>query len=143
MRRMTRYGLPAFVLAAIGGLAQTAPNPLAGVWHNVAGPPVPQVMLILTTDGYYARIAIPPGRSEPKNDFDHRTREELMKQFGGVRASYGTYKVTGTRLTRTVTASEDPGSEGKERIQEFRFEGDVLVLKSPDDQREARFRRMK
>jgi hypothetical protein len=100
-------------------------------------------VLVIGADGYYSQITIPPGRSKPKNDWDHRTREELMKQFGGLRASYGTWKVAGNRLTRTRTASEDPGTEGTETVVEFRFEGDELVLKSQDTQREARFRRMK
>jgi hypothetical protein len=143
MRRIIRYWMPVFALAAVSGMPQTAPNPLVGSWHNVAAPPLPQVLLIIGADGYYAQIAIPPGRSKPKNDFDRRTREELLKQFGGVRASYGTYKVTGNKLTRMLSGSEDPGSEGTEKVQEFRLEGDVLVLKNPDAQREIRFRRMK
>ena len=132
----------ALVLFAINSLAQTA-NPLIGTWHNLAAPPAPQVLLIIGPDGYYAQIAIPLGRSKPKNDFDHRTREELMKQFGGVRASYGTYKVAGNTLTRMRTASEDPATEGTELVQEFGFEGDVLVLKNHGAKGESRFRRMK
>jgi hypothetical protein len=131
------------VLVAIGGRSQPPANPLVGTWHNVENPPIPQILLIIGADGYYAQIAIPPGRSKPKNDWDHRTREELMKQFGGVRAVYGTWKVAGNRLTRLRTASEDPGKEGTETAAEFRFEGDVLVLRNPNDQRESRFRRMK
>jgi hypothetical protein len=61
MRRITLYELPALVMAVVSGLAQTVPNPLVGTWHNVAAPPVPQVLLIIGADGYYAQIAIPPG----------------------------------------------------------------------------------
>jgi hypothetical protein len=143
MRRTATNRLIALLLLAVSGLAQTIANPLVGTWHNVAGPPVPQTLLMIGADGYYSQIAIAPGRNKPKNDWDHRTREELMKQFGGLRASYGSWKVAGNRLTRTRTASEDPGTEGTETVVEFRFEGDVLVLKSEDAQREARFRRMK
>jgi hypothetical protein len=142
MRRTTAYRLIAFVLLSLSGLAQTVANSVAGTWHNIAGPPVPQTLLMIGADGYYAQISIPPGRSKPRNDWDHRTREELMKQFGGVRAAYGSWKVAGNKLTRMRTASEDPGNEGTETV-EFRLEGDVLVLKSPNTQREARFRRMK
>jgi hypothetical protein len=66
-----------------------------------------------------------------------------MRQFGDVRASYGTYKVAGNKLTRTLSASEDPGSEGTEKVQEYRIECDVLVLRNPDTKRETRYRRMK
>jgi hypothetical protein len=143
MGKSSAFRLPALALAAVAGLSQTATNPLVGTWHNVDSPPVPQVLLIIAADGYYAQVAIPSGRSKPKNDFDHRTREELMKQFGGVRASYGTWKAAGNKLIRMRTASEDPGKEGTETAAEFRFEGDVLVLGSPGTQQEGRFRRMK
>jgi hypothetical protein len=81
--------------------------------------------------------------------FTARTREELMKQFGGLRASYGTWKFAGNTLTRTRThphsqpSGEPVGTEGTKTAVEFRFEGDELVLKSQDTQREARFRKMK
>jgi len=143
MRQTAAYGRTAFLLLAVSGLAQTVANPLVGTWNNIEAPPIPQTLLMIGADGYYSQIAIPPGRSKPRNGWDHRTREELMKQFGGVRASYGTWKVAGNRLTRMRTASEDPGNEGTETVVEFRFDGDVLVLKSQDTQREARFRRMK
>jgi hypothetical protein len=140
--RQAAYLVTALLLLAVSGIAQTAANPLVGTWHNLAKPPIPQTLLMIGADGYYSQIAIPPGRSKPKNDFDHRTREELMKQFGGVRVSYGTWKVAGNRLTRTRTASEEPGKEGTDTNEEFRFEGDVLVLRSQNNQRETRFHRM-
>ena len=131
-----------FVLFVASGLAQTI-NPLVGTWQRVADSPAPPAVLFFGADGYYAQIAIPTGRSKPKNDFDHMTREELMKQFGGVRASYGIYKVSGTKLTRKLTASVNPGSEGTEMVQQFRIQGDDLVLKTVDEKAESRFRRMR
>jgi hypothetical protein len=143
MLRTGPYGLAALLLITATGFAQTASSPIVGTWHSVAGPPDPQILLMIAPDGYYSQIAIPPGRSKPKNDWDHRTREELMKQFGGVRARYGTWKVAGNKLIRMRLASEEPGVEGTEAVAEFRIEGDVLVLKGQNNAPEGRFRRMK
>jgi len=117
-----------FVLLAQNGMAQSATNPLVGAWRFETDPKFPQAVLILSADGYYAQVAISPNRSKPKNDFDHETREELMKQFGGLHASWGTWKAEGTKLIRVRLASEDPGVEGTQAIAEFRIEGDVLIL---------------
>ena len=142
MRFTTAGLLMMFVLSGRTGPAQPAAPPLAGAWHNTDAPPIPQTLLIFSPDGYYAQVTISPGRSKPKNDFDHRTREELMKQFGGLRASYGTWRLEGTKLIRLRLASEDPGIEGTKTAAEFRFEGDILILKSQNGQSEGRFRRM-
>ena len=143
MRSATVRRLILFFLLAGNSLTQPAPNPLVGAWHNITDPKFPQTLLIFSADGYYAQIAIPPGRGKPKNDFDRRTREELMKQFGGVRASYGSWKAEGTTLIRLRMASEDPGIEGTQTAAEFRFEGDILILRGQNGQSEGRFRRMK
>jgi hypothetical protein len=113
--------------ASGGGAAKTA-SPLAGTWHNITQPQFPQGVLLIGEDGYYCYMVVSPNRGKPAHDFDHRTKEELAKQFGGLRASYGTWKIVDNKLIRTVIAGEEPGSEGKETSQEFRLEGDVLVL---------------
>jgi hypothetical protein len=143
MRSAIARCLILFFLLAGNSLTQQALNPLVGAWHNITDPKYPQALLIFSADGYYAQVAIPPGRSKLKNEFDHRTREELMKQFGGVRASYGTWKAEGTTLTRVRMASEDPAAEGTQSVAEFRFEGDVLILTGRNGQGGGRFRRMK
>jgi hypothetical protein len=117
-----------FALLTQSGMAQSAANPLVGAWHLDTDPTFPQAVLIFSADGYYAQVAISPNRSKPKNDFDHETREELMKQFGGLHASWGTWKAEGTQLIRVRLASEDPGVEGTQAIAAFRIEGDVLTL---------------
>jgi hypothetical protein len=129
------------LLLAASCAGQVAQSPFVGTWRNTVAPPLPQEIMILSPDGYFARIAVSPGRSKPKNDFDHRTREELMKQFGGFRAAYGTWKVAGDKLILVRAASEDPARETGQSVLVFRFEGDVLVLTSADGQRETRFRR--
>ena len=143
MRSAIAHRLILFLLLAGNSLTQPASNPLVGAWHNITDPKFPQALLILSADGYWAQVAIPPGRKAPKNDFDHRTREELMKQFGGFRASYGTWKAEGTKLIRLRMASEDPAKEGTQTVADFRFEGDMLILKGQNGQNEGRFRRMK
>lgn len=132
-----------FAVFAGSGLSQAPVQQLVGTWHNIAAPPLPQIMLIFSADGYYEQFAIPPGRSQPKNDFDHRTREELMKQFGGVRGSYGSWKVEGSKLIRLAIAASEPAVEGKQGTADFRIEGDTLILKGENAQNESRFRRMK
>jgi hypothetical protein len=109
----------------------------------VAAPPLPQTLLIFSAEGYYIQLTIPPGRSRPKNDFDHRTREELLKEFGGVRGSYGTWKVEGAKLIRQSRAAVEPAAEGKQASADFRIEGDILILKGESAQNESRYRRMK
>ena len=126
--------------ASTGGAPKPV-SPLAGTWHNITQPQFPQGVLLIGEDGYYSYIVVSPNRSKPAHDFDHRTKEELAKQFGGFRASYGTWKIVDNKLIRTVIAGEEPGSEGKETSEEFRLEGDVLVLRGT--QHQARFRRMK
>jgi len=116
-------------------------NPIVGTWHNITQPQFPQAVLLIGEDGYFSQIAISPSRTKPVHDFDHRTKAELAKQFGGFRASYGTWKIVGSKLVRTLIAGEEPGSEGTETAQEFRFEGEILVLGGP--QHETRLRRMK
>jgi hypothetical protein len=115
-------------------------NPVVGTWHNITQPQYPQAVLLIGEDGYFSQIAISPSRTKPVHDFDHRTKAELAKQFGGFRASYGTWKIVGSKLVRTLIASEEPGNEGTETAQEFRFEGEILVLGGP--QHVTKFRRM-
>jgi hypothetical protein len=116
-------------------------SPVVGTWHNMTKPQFPQGVLLISEDGYFSQITISPSRTKPVHDFDHRTKAELAKQFGGFRASYGTWKIVGSKLVRTLIASEEPGSEGMETAQDFRFEGEILLLGGP--QHETRFRRMK
>ena len=137
--RAQQVSLLAFFTCCIC-LAQTK-SPVVGTWHNITKPQFPQAVMLIGEDGYFSQIAISPSRSKPAHDFDHRTKAELAKQFGGFRASYGTWKIVDSKLVRTLIASEEPGSEGKETAQEFRFDGEILVLGGP--QHETRFRRMK
>ena len=132
-----------FVLLARAGRSQAPTSVLAGAWHSVAAPPLPQTLLIFSADGYYVQLTIPPGRGQPKNDFDHRTREELLKEFGGVRGSYGTWKVAGAKLIRQSMATVEPAAEGKQAEADFRIEGDILILKGEHAQNDSRYRRLK
>jgi len=132
-----------FVLLAGAGLSQAPTSILVGAWHSDAAPPLPQTVLIFSADGYYVQLTIPPGRRPIKNDFDHRTREELLKEFGGVRGSYGSWKVEGAKLIRQSMATVEPAAEGKQATADFRIEGDILILKGESAQNESRYRRMK
>jgi hypothetical protein len=127
------------LLLSVGGQAQT-PAALIGTWQRVAEPPAPTTVLFLSTDGYYAQMAIPAKRPIPKNDFDHMTREELMKQYGGVRAAYGSYTVSGNKITLRRIAAISPANEGTDVVWEFRIEAGALVVTVPGGKGESRFR---
>jgi hypothetical protein len=57
------------VLLAGAGLSQAPTSGLLGTWHSVTPPPLPQTLLIFSAEGHYIQLTIPPGRSQPKNDF--------------------------------------------------------------------------
>ena len=65
-----------------------------------------------------------------------------MKQVGGVRGSYGTWKVEGAKLIRQSTATVEPAAEGKQTAADFRIEGDRLILKGESAPNESRYLRM-
>ena len=146
MPRYFKFIFPILALLAAGVLSGWQDgrrgSGLIGTWHNVTEPQYPQAVLLFGEDGYYAEIAVSPGRREPANDFDHRTKEELAKQFGGLRASWGSWQVDGDKLLRHIVASHEPANEGKDNLREFRVEGDTLVLIAPNTKDETRYRRL-
>jgi hypothetical protein len=49
--------------------------------------------------------------------------------------------VSGNTLTRRIISHTNPNLEGTEFVQEFRIEGDLLILTTPGSKAEARFQR--
>ncbi len=143
-----------FTLASLSA-GNAAPNQKAfvGTWERFSikddegkaseGPTV-RSFLLFSADGHYSQTTIPAGREKLNKPLQEMTKEELLNRFVGVRAVYGTYTVTGNKLTRKNITLTNPNDEGKDFIQMFRFEGDVLILTSATGTKsEARFRRVK
>jgi hypothetical protein len=127
-------------------------NPFVGAWERVSAkndegvdvqPPVPAAFVIFSADGYFSQTTIPTGRNKLKKPLEDMTKEELLNRFQLLFAWRGTYTVSGNTLTRRIILHSDPNLEGIEFVQEFRIEGDLLILTRPGSKAEARFRRAK
>ncbi len=125
-------------------------NPLVGAWErlslkNAEGvdiqPPEPAAFVIFSADGYYSQTVIPTGRNKLKKPLADLTKEELLNRFQLLFAWQGTYTVSGNTLTRRIISHSNPNVEDTELVQEFRIEGDLLILTVPGSKAEARFRR--
>lgn len=127
--------------------------PLVGAWERFVHliddgqstqPPIPAAFLVFSASGHWSQMAVPIGRPKVNKPVDQLSREELIARFLMIEARRGTYRIDGTRLVRTNSVSANPNEEGTDQIQNFRIEGDVLILTStdPKSKREARFRRV-
>ncbi len=50
--------------------------------------------------------------------------------------------MSGNVLTRTDVIAANPNQQGNPTVQQFRFEGDLLILTQEANEAEARFRRI-
>ncbi len=125
-------------------------NPLVGAWQRISlknaegvdiQPPEPAAFVIFSADGYFSQTVIPTGRTKLKKPFEDLTKEELLHRFQLLFAWQGTYTVSGNTLTRRIISHTNPNVEGTELVQEFRIEGDQLILTRPGNKFEARFQR--
>ena len=118
----------------------SAPNQKAfvGTWERISakdgeGKAIEERLLpsniIFAADGHYSQTAFPAGRAKVAKPVKEMTREELVDRLDGVLAGYGTYTVSGNKLTRKVLQHLNPAAQGTEIIQEFRLERDTLTLK--------------
>ena len=135
----------------------SAPNQKAfvGTWERISatdgeGKALEERLLpsniIFAADGHYSQTAFPAGRAKVAKPVTEMTREELINRLDGVLAGYGTYTVTGNKLTRKVLQHLNPAGQGTEIIQEFRLEGDTLTLKVVSEalkNSETRYKRVK
>ena len=138
---------------AYGARALAQPqNPLVGAWERVSAkndegidvqPPEPVAFVIFTADGYFSQTVIPTGRTKLKKPLEDMTKEELLHRFQNLFAWRGTYTVSGNTLTRRIISHTNPNIEGTEFVQEFRIDGDLLILTRPGTKFETRFRRAK
>jgi hypothetical protein len=144
-------------LVSASALAAQSPHPIVGAWERFSikdstgtdvSPPPPAAFTIFSAEGFYSQTAVPKGRPKLQKPLADYTKEELLARFTGTEARHGQYTVSVSRktLTRTYTSSTNPNAEGgAPQVQNFRIDGDVLILTSvtPGNKSEARFRRAK
>ena len=105
-------------------------------------PPAGSAKLIFTPNGYYAQVVARPGRGKVTKPLAEMTKEELIDRYQGFNGRWGTYTISGNVLTRTDLIAANPNVEGAPRPQNFRFDGDLLILSNDVNMAEARFRRI-
>ncbi len=150
-----RLGLAVLALSLlpIGVFAQ-AKDPVAGPWEQVSvknvttgamqEQPTPPLHLIYA-NGHYVQFTAAANRAKSPTPRAEMTKEQLVERYN-LQGQYGTYRVTGNKLTRKAASAASPDNEGRESTSEFRLEGDVLIVTATNGQgqsTEARFRRLK
>lgn len=155
--RILLAALLAFVVVQNSTIAAQEANPFVGTWERTyivspegkvtqdlaKGIGVP-AWLIMSDNGYFTQTTLPLGRPKLNKPLNELTREELLAQLRGVVVRQGTYKVSGNDLTRTTVTNLNPRTEGESETQQFRFEGDVMILTQREEpKRDVRFRRVK
>jgi hypothetical protein len=142
----------AFILGVTLPAVALAQNPLVGAWQRISWvaadgttlqPPSFPSFTIFTADGFWSQMIIPPHRPKIDKPLEQLTKEELIARFGQMEARYGTYKISGNRITAVQVANGDPNREGSITVQLFRLDGDILVFSNPQNKNEAHFRRAK
>ena len=108
--------------------------------------------VIYAADGHFSRLCVPPGRQKLATAPDKTTTEVwsdlIRKKVGDSRqdviaaADFGTYAVSGEKLTRNTIAALIPNSEGRSVTLAWRIEGDELAIETADHQA-TRYRRTK
>ena len=89
--------------------------------------------LTFTPDNHFFQLTTPrlgarPARARADRDL---TKEELVEQYGGVEARFGTYRVAGNTLVRRSYLHSNPNREGERVVQRFRVQRFVLQGLSP------------
>jgi hypothetical protein len=151
----------ALLVVGIPALAQKQ-NPLVGTWEMVSitvdgkEQPLPAprangiqagiVHWVFTTDGCYINLNIPKGRPQITTPQDQWTKEDWQNRYQGVTGQFGTYSISGDKLTQRPMSAMNPVNEGKDFVFTFRIVGADLILVSTGtngSKTERRLRRMK
>src|SRR5262245_15373897 len=127
-----------------------AAEPVVGTWQRVStaqsGKPVGAGLsswLTFTPDHHFFQVTTPrlgarPSRGKPDREL---TKDELIEQYGGVEARFGTYHLSGHVLVRRSYFQTNPNREGERVLQHFEIRRDTLILAGPQPGFEARFLR--
>jgi len=150
-----------FLAVAVSAVPAFAQNPLVGTWEAVSltvdgketlpatradGIQPGIVRIIYSADGIYMSLGLPKGRPQTTTPQAQWTKEDWQGRFQGVTGQYGTYSVSGDKLTSKPMSAMNPANEGKERVASFRKDGgDVIVtsIGTNGSKTEIRFRRVK
>lgn len=137
-----RLAVGVFVLLAMFPfLASAQSTALVGTWERFsakasdgtdAQPQPPVALLFITPEGIWAQIAIPAGRPKIDKPINQLSREELIGRYTNIESRQGTYTISGNRFIRQNISASNPNLEGTDQVQIFRFEGDTLIMGSPD-----------
>ena len=155
--RILLVALSAFVALQSSTIRSQEANPFIGTWERsyIVSPEgkVTQDLakgigdpawLIMSGNGYFTQTTLPSGRPKLSKPLSEFTREELLAQLRGVVVRQGSYKFSGNDLTRTTITNLNPRTEGESETQQFKFEGDVMILTQREEpKRDVRFRRVK
>jgi hypothetical protein len=129
-------------------------DPIAGAWERLSMTNVktgemvrfiPPPMHIIYSDGQFVFFQANGGRAKIQKPRDQLTKEELVER-SNLAGQYGTYRISGNKLMLNVVSAADPSNEGLELTQEFRVDGDSLVVIGTNTQGETyetRFRRLR
>ena len=154
--RILFMALLALVVVQNSTIAAQEANPFVGTWERTyivrpdgsitqditkgIGNPA---YLIMSENLYFTQTTLPLGRPKLNKPLNKMTKEEILARLRGVVARQGTYKFSGNDLTRTTVTNLNPNAEGSSTFQQFRFEGDVLILTDRENpKRDVRFRRV-
>ncbi len=158
MRFLLSWSLPAAVyraaillMFAVSVSAQGR-DPVAGAWEalpgtNAAAGPAAQgaPLHLIYSNGHYVQFAAAANRAKSPKPTAEMTREELLERYQ-VQGQYGTYRVEGNKLIRKTISAALPTNEGRESTNEFRLDGDMLIVTGQNAQgqtTENRYKRLK
>jgi hypothetical protein len=143
-RHMRKQFAASFVLALLLFCVPAfAQNPLLGTWETVSitmdGKEMPPPSLpngvqsgiqhwILSADGFYAMVHIPKGRPQLTTPQDQWTKEDWQNRYMETWAQYGSYSISGDKLTMRRISAIFPPVEGTEVVSTFHKDGADLVL---------------
>jgi len=131
-------------------------DPLAGAWEQtsaknlstgrVADPAKPPLHVIYA-DGQYVQFTAAADRQKVdvgRGNISDLTKEQLIDRLR-IQGQYGTYKVTGAKVTRHVVSAVSTANEGRETTSDFQVKGDELILTATNQQcekNESHFKRL-
>ena len=101
---------------------------------------------IFSADGNYIRLSIPQGRPKDTPPREKWTNTDYEKRFGGISGQFGTYSVSGDKVTFRIISAMPPSNEGREAVCILTNQGDDMVLTnraSDGSKSELRLRRAK
>ena len=79
------------------------------------------------TARHYAIIretGVPPRMPAP---IDNASAAQLMAAYGPFVAQFGTYELSGERMSETILIAKNPELAGQSSVRQFQFEGNTLV----------------